>query len=360
MFEFRKRFFNFSKVLLILVAFAAVSISAQSTNIEFPTPISADSISGKINPRDIGDARLTTHYYIFEGNQGDIFLKIEAANLTGDIDIFYADNLRPLTKISLYSDSTSTQTGREIYLRKPEKLILRVEGRTLNDDAATYSVKFEGSFQAMAATEAAVEPKLPEVKTEDESDVRVNSVGTILEVKPKPAPTPKETVARRTRRRGTKATTTPQAVSTAKPTKKAKEKIEKAPEAEKKVEVVITDNLPTTSETKEKEVEKVEAVATEEPKASKKKKKATTTKKRAPVAKKPAEPKTPKPDPAAELAKALENVRLIVEFKDGGKLERPMNDILKFGVDKGVLTIINKDGTVGRYSILDVLKISVE
>ncbi|NJM52801.1 MAG: hypothetical protein HC846_05050, partial [Blastocatellia bacterium] len=80
-----------------------------------------------------------------------MFLKIEAANLNGDIDIFYADNLRPLTKISIYADSSPTQTGREIYLRKQEKLILKVEGKSPNDDPATFSIKFEGSFLAMAA-----------------------------------------------------------------------------------------------------------------------------------------------------------------------------------------------------------------
>ncbi|MBD0390479.1 MAG: polyketide synthase, partial [Nostoc sp. C3-bin3] len=37
----------------------------------------------------------------------------------------------------------------------------------------------------------------PEVKSENQTDVRVNSVGTILEVKPKPLPSPKETVAKK-------------------------------------------------------------------------------------------------------------------------------------------------------------------
>ncbi len=37
-----------------------------------------------------------------------------------------------------------------------------------------------------------------------------------------------------------------------------------------------------------------------------------------------------------------------------------MSEVLKVGVDKGVLTIISKDGAIGRYSILDVAKMTIE
>ncbi len=56
----------------------------------------------------------------------------------------------------------------------------------------------------------------------------------------------------------------------------------------------------------------------------------------------------------------MENIRLIILFKDGTKIERPMSEILKVGVDKGVLSVITKDGTIGRYSILDVEKMTIE
>jgi hypothetical protein len=57
---------------------------------------------------------------------------------------------------------------------------------------------------------------------------------------------------------------------------------------------------------------------------------------------------------------ALENIRLIVLFKDGTRIERPMSEVLRVGVDKGVLTVISKDGAIGRYSILDVEKMTIE
>ncbi len=287
--------------------------------------------------------------------------------MNGDIDVFLAENLKPLTKITLFADSTTTQTGRELYLRKPERLILRVEGRTPTDDAATYSIKFSGSFQTVAANSVAEEPELPKIKSETESEVKVNSVGTIIETKPKPLPTPKETiVANTTRRRGTKAITTPQPVSTIKPksvkTPKSETKIEETKEPERKVEVIVTDNLPKPIETEKTEPDKTEETGKIEtkPKTIKKTTKKATPTKRKTTAKKATQPKPTIPDSAAELTKALENIRLIVEFKDGGRIERPMNDVLKFGVDKGILTITNKDGTVGKYSILEIVKISVE
>lgn len=359
---------RFPLIFLILLFFAAISAEGQSNNVEFPTPVTSDTISGKIKARDIGDPRSTVYYYIFEAAQGDVFIKIETSNLDGDIDIFYADNLRPLTKITLYADTSPTQTGREIYLRKPEKLILKVEGRTPIDDPALFSIKFEGSFKTMASSKTQVEGKLPEVKSETDSDseVKVNSVGTIIEVKPKPTPTPRETVAK-TSKSNNSTTTTPEAVSTVKTPKatatKPKAKVE--PKSEKKIEVVVADDLP-----KKEPTEKVETSKDAEKEKAAKPKSATktttsknnnsTVKKTNTPPRKETQPKVVKPSPAEELAKALENVRLIVEFKDGGKIERPMNDVVRFGVDKGYLTIVNKDGSIGRYSILEITKISVE
>jgi hypothetical protein len=51
---------------------------------------------------------------------------------------------------------------------------------------------------------------------------------------------------------------------------------------------------------------------------------------------------------------------LVVVLKDGAKIEKPMSEILRVGVDKGVLTVIAKDGTISRYSILDVAKMTIE
>jgi len=100
-----------------------------------------------------------------------------------------------MTKMVVFADSSESETGRLIYLRKPEKLILRIEGRTPNDDPATFRIKLGGSF--IASTERAADEG-PSLARQDpnEPGVKVNSVGTIVAVIPKPAPPKPEPVAK--------------------------------------------------------------------------------------------------------------------------------------------------------------------
>jgi hypothetical protein len=67
----------------------------------------------------------------------------------------------------------------------------------------------------------------------------------------------------------------------------------------------------------------------------------------------------PDPEKAAE-PDPMEKVNLLILFKDGSTIARPMSEVLLFTVDKGVLTVIAKDGSIGRYSILDVAKVTIE
>src|SRR5438552_821087 len=93
-------------LLLAVCCFAAFSLEApaQSSDQNFPTPVTSNELSGVIKARDIGDPRLTTYYYAFDGRQGDIFINVVTKNLSGDIDIFTAEGLRPLTKMVIYAD----------------------------------------------------------------------------------------------------------------------------------------------------------------------------------------------------------------------------------------------------------------
>jgi len=104
---------------ILHLAFCISAVFAQSTNQNFPTPVTTNEISGTIRARDLGDARLTSYFYTFNGNQGDVFINVVTNNLDGDIDVFTADGLRPLTKIRVYSDNPEGETGRVIYLRQP-------------------------------------------------------------------------------------------------------------------------------------------------------------------------------------------------------------------------------------------------
>src|SRR6186713_2299282 len=82
-FDCLMRFFS-----LFLLAFAlTASTAAQSTNQNFPTPITANEIEGTIKARDVGDSRVTSYYYQFDAGQGDLFINIVTRNLTADIDV---------------------------------------------------------------------------------------------------------------------------------------------------------------------------------------------------------------------------------------------------------------------------------
>ncbi len=356
--------------LVALAAFLIVTVclsaAAQSRDVNFPTPVVINEITGVIAARDIGDSRVTSYYYTFDGGQGDIFINLVTKNFAGDVDVFIADGLRPMTKMVVFADSSESETGRLIYLRKPEKLILRIEGRTPNDDPATFRIKLGGSF--IASTERAADEG-PSLARQDpnEPGVKVNSVGTIVAVIPKPAPPKPEPVAKseppasaggqsptgkaagsKPEPRAKKAESPPSAAGkTAKiePSTKKEEPPAKAPI------VVVTENIkPPPTETTAKAT------------SSKKKPKAPVEKAEAPAPKsgKIAKTKPPTKTPTAEPPDPLANVRLVIDLKDGTTVWRPMTEVQRFGFDKGVLTVVGKDGSVTRYPILDVAKVTMQ
>ncbi len=330
----------------ILVCFAAVLLFviptlSQSSDVNFPTPLTSTAVNATIKPRDIGDGRLTIYYYAFGGDQGDVFINVVTKNFDGDIDVFTADNMRPLTKMVIYSDSSANETGRLIYLRKTEKLLLRIEGRPPDDRPATIQVKFGGSFVAMKGMPGS-ETAVPTVATGELGNVRVNSVGTIISVpevkKPELKTPPTETVAA-TLKKETKKPVGGDAAD--------REKIVPSVKTPKpgKPKAVVTrplDDQEKTVET-EKEIKEPTAVVEKKPKPK------NTA-------------KVEKPFTSSEKEKAdpLASIRLVIAFKNGDKLERPLSEVLKFSVDKGVLTVIAKDGGIRRYSMLDVAEVTIK
>lgn len=321
-------------LLAILLPAAGVSSTfAQSQNQILPTPVRTNEINGTIKARDIGDPRLTSYFYTFNGAQGDIFINVVTKNFNGDIDVFTVEGLKSLTKIVVYADSPDSETGRLIYLRKPEKLLLRVEGRSPNDDPATFRIKFAGSFEAIKGGVDDPGPDMPEIKAENESGIRVNSVGTIIEVIPKPKPTPKETVVAKVEEKK-EVPADPE-----KPADETEAKVEKEKEPESKPRVLVSENIPPP-------IKKTVTPPRKRPVGRTK-----------PPAAKPPAKETPKDPPAPN---PLESIRLVVLFKNGEKIERPMSEVIRFNVDKGILTIVLKDGTIARHSLLDVEKVTIE
>lgn len=328
------RYLRIGLTVLLCLFVLALTAFAQSTSQDFPTAVTTNQIDGTINARDVGDARLTTYFYTFNGTQGDLFINVNSQNFNGDIDVFTADGLDPVTKIVMYADSSVNETGRVVYLRKPEKLILRVQGRTPGDEPATFRIKFAGSFQAAADT-GREEPVLPKVTAENDSGIKVNSVGTIVEA-------PKKTEVAKTNEE-------PPAVEEKKAEEKkpAEAKEEAAENEGKKVEVVVTDNTKPETIVKKAPPRRSTRARRTPPK------RATTAKTEKQPAPEKAPPKEKAPDP-------LENVHLVIEFKDGRRIERRMSDVFRFTVDKGILTVVSKDGTIGRYSILDIVRTVIE
>jgi len=325
--------------IAVVITCGFFGAQAQSSDQNFPTPVTTNEVAGTIRARDIGDARVTTYFYAFNGSQGDVFINVVTKNFAGDIDVFTADGLRPLTKMVIYPDASPTETGRLVYLRKPEKMLLRIEGRSPNDDPASFRVKFGGSFVALAPQKADDGPKIESAET-NESGVRVNSVGTIVEVIPKP-PKTKKSVSE------IAGTTTP-------PKEK---KTDLAPVAEK------TDPQPVpvkTDETKSETVFENPAakVTVEAPPKAAAKRPARTTARTARTTKAP--PKKAANPPVEKKPDPLASIRLVVQLKDGDVIERPMSEVARFGVEKGILTVVLKDGTIAKYSILDVAKVTIE
>ena len=125
-------------------------VAAQSPDLNLPTPVGTNEIEGRIVPRDLGDSRLTSHFYTFNGTQGDLVLTIESNNLDGAIDLFLTNGLRPLTQITLYGGIGALNVTKSVFLRKEEALVLRVQARTPNDTDGTYRIRLGGTFQPVA------------------------------------------------------------------------------------------------------------------------------------------------------------------------------------------------------------------
>ena len=337
-----------------LLVFAS-SLAAQSTDQNFPTPIRTNEISGVIKARDVGDSRITSHFYTFEGGQGDLFINIQTTNFSGDVDVFAMPGIRPLSKMVMYADATVSETGRVIYLRKPETILLRIEGRTPGDEEATYRIKFAGGFIASRAQDDA--PEAPKVNMESRSDIRVNSVGTIVDVVPKPTPTVKDESAPVSDAPTAEVERKADDGDVARTAKKADAVIPDEPRV--KQEVVVTDTLA--PKEKPEPTRQDKAVGARRRRGSK----VRSNEQRVTESPKETDAKTVKEDATAKSERPkpidpMSGIRLVIRFKNGGVIERPMTEVSKFTVERAVLTVISKDGTVGRYQMIEVSGVTIE
>ncbi len=317
--------------LVFLILSATVSFG-QSVDVGSPTPVRSNTVSGKIVARDLGDSRLTDHYYAFTGTPGDLLITIQSTNLNGDLDVFTAVTLRPLLKLSLYAESTAPVT-KGIYLRRREDLILRVEARSPNDEPGTYRLYFGGSFEPLPGGPdiAEAEPETPE-KTEPavagRGTKRVSSVGARIE---EPEPPVTEVAAAPT------PAPTPEPTPEAKPVETPHPAVTEKPTAE--TETARTTTPPRNARGRRPAPRRQPPPPKETPPPEE--------------AAKPATP-APEPEPEPEVGP-----RLIIETNDGTLINRSMGTVKRVTIENGQVVVTGKDGKISRILLINVVRMQI-
>ena len=343
---------GFWAAVLLLAGSTAV---AQSIDARSPSPVRANEVAGKIVARDLGDARLTDHFYAFTGTPGDVLITIQSANLNGDVDVFTAAGLRPLLKFTLYAESTSPVT-KGIYLRHREDLILRIEARSPNDDDGTYRVRFGGSFEPIVggpdtSESDAASAASPVATASGKKTRRVSSVGARIEepaapvsevvVAPKAEPTPTESPSPEAAKEKPAETE----VSKSTPPKSARSR---RPAGRRSTAPAPSKPKATTAENK---TDTSESTDTPESGTVPKTPKRTVKKRGTP----PADAANPPPEPPVESGP-----RLIIQTNDGTLMNRPMSSVRRVTVENGRVVVVGNDGKIDRILLVNVVRMSIE
>ncbi len=332
---------------------------AQSNDQSLPTAVLTNEITGTIRALDIGDSRLTRHFYAFEATPGDLAITVNSRNLNGDVDIFTAVTFRPLLKISIYANTIPPEVTKGIYFRTRQILILRVEARSPDDDPGSFRITFGGSFQPFSGGIAVAEntvatsestttssnprrlssvgatlPQLPEAKPEVTTEEKAPATEPPKETETKPEPKPKPT---RTTTRGSARNRTPRAPRT------------KPPQPEKpKPESAKTEGPETgTPETEKPKPEK--------PKTAK----SRTTKPKVEPKPTEGEEKSGETQPATQPQEPP-GPHLIIEQKDGTRIDRSMSTVRRVIVEGGMIVVVLKTGKIERVPMSAVARMSIE
>jgi hypothetical protein len=354
--QFRKRVFV---VLVLPVILWAVTETAraQSSEQNLPTPVLSFEINGRIPPLDLGDPRVTRHFYAFEGNPGDVLITMDSTNLNGDIDIFTAVTFRPLMKTSIYaSRQAPLGVTKGIYLRAHQILILRVEARTPNDEEGTYHVRFGGTFAPFSGGIPVAE------NTESESETAPSKSGTrrlssagatlpepVVETRPVTAEPKSEENAAEKPAEDTEAAKKA-ADAKAKPTKStARNTRGRSPRPAKPKPAKPDTEAAKTSEAKTEEAK------TEEAKTDEAKKEAAGEEKSGAESSKSETPAKPSTQEAP-----LPGAHLIIESKDGTRIDRPMSTVRRVVVEGGMIVVVLKTGKIERIPMSTVARMAIE
>ena len=268
------------------------------------------------------------------------------------MDIFTAVTFRPLMKTTLVCEfAVAGEVTKGIYLRTRQILILRVEARTPNDDDGSYHVRFGGSFEPFSGGIPVAENTEPQddAARPNRGSKRLSSVGaTIAEpvvetppvaAEPKPI-AEKEKPAEETE--AAKKSTAPKSAKARAP--------RSTPTARNPRGRIRTARpKPATSDT--------EAAKTSEAKTEEAKKESATPgeEKTAAGAEKSEAPAKPNAQEAP-----LPGAHLIIESKDGTKIDRPMSTVRRVVVEGGMIVIVLKTGRIERIPMSAVARMAIE
>ena len=355
-FQFAKTCRALRVVSLLMVALCSLSIGAraQSTDINIPWPVTSNETTGRIDPRDLGDARFTDHYYAFTGTPGDLLVTVEGKNLNGDVDVFTVSGLRPLLKFSLYAE-TATPTTKSIFLRRREDLIVRVQARTPNDDPGTYRLRFGGAFEPITSGPLfdAAEAMRSQMATQETAVTpgtgrRVSSVGARIEeppaevaAAPTPEPRPSESPEVAPVEPAPAETATTPEVTKPAPTRTPRGR--RQPGRRTRTRPPATAEQPAPAETTPDTAETAEAEAKPAPGSTR----------RAGSRRRPTEP------PATQEPEVESGPRLLIETNDGTLIDRYMSSVRRVTVENGRVLVVGKDGKIDRIPLANIVRMVI-
>ena len=318
------------------VAATAFTALAQSSDQELPTAVLSNEIRGRIVALDLGDSRLTRHYYAFEATPGDLLITVNSRNLNGDVDVFTAVNFRPLVKINIYANTIPPEVTKSLYFRTRQILILRVEARTPNDDPGVYRITFGGTFQAFSGGIPVAEPAEETAATSPtggRGNKRLSSVGATINEPAREAKeevkTPKVAVETPPEEKPAPGKTTPAPRRTnanrpgrGRPTRPARPKTAPAETAKTKTAEATSEEKKPATEGEEKSGDK---------------------------------PPTEKP-----ATQEVGGTHLIIERTDGTRIDRPMSTVRRVIVEGNAIVVVLKNGRVDRIPMSLVVRMAIE
>jgi hypothetical protein len=400
MLAFKLRTIAYCLCLIVGLISTAVESQGQSLDVRSPSPVRRNEVVGRISARDLGDARLTDHFYTFAGTPGDLLVTIETRNLNGDIDVFTASGLRPLLKVAVYAESTAPVT-KNIYLRQREEMILRIEARSPNDDDGVYRIRFSGTFEAMAGRadeeetvslptarkgkrvssvgariedptpppvdvpSSASTPERTETATEDPAPMEVKKEPVVVEAPPvRSARNPRTRSTANSRRTATKPPAATETETRVEP--KEVESSGTPSSSEPATTSEATSSTPESTNPSPSRNSKRSSVTANAPESSKRAssprsrnaKKTTSAASADTTSTNEAAPaKNPESTTGAE--EEAGGSKLVVELLDGTRVERFMTTVRRVTVENGQIVVISKDGKIERIRLSTVVRMSI-